>query len=43
VIGRAHLIGGGLVVSQQGDRVAGGAPDAEAALTYAIWGPFEAS
>jgi uncharacterized protein len=28
-------------VSQQGDRVAGGAPDNLAALTYAIWGPFE--
>jgi uncharacterized protein len=28
-------------VSQQGDRVAGGAPDNLAALTYAIWGPFD--
>jgi secreted PhoX family phosphatase len=28
-------------VHQQGDRVAGGAPDELAALTYAIWGPFE--
>jgi secreted PhoX family phosphatase len=28
-------------VSQQGGRVAGGAPDEEAALTYAIWGPFD--
>jgi secreted PhoX family phosphatase len=28
-------------VSQQGDRVAGGAPDEAAALTYAIWGPFD--
>jgi len=27
-------------VSQQGDRVAGGAPDELAALTYAIWGSF---
>jgi uncharacterized protein len=28
-------------VSQQGDRIAGGAPDEDAALTYAIWGPFD--
>lgn len=28
-------------VSQQGDRVAGGAPDDKAAITYAIWGPFD--
>jgi secreted PhoX family phosphatase len=28
-------------VSQQGERVAGGAPDSGAALTYAIWGPFD--
>jgi uncharacterized protein len=30
-----------LFVSQQGDRVAGGAPDETAALTFAIWGPFQ--
>jgi len=28
-------------VNQQGERVAGGAPDDTAAITYAIWGPFD--